>query len=106
MRIFTSRTLNGETHRKISMKRNRAIGLVLVGLLSILVGYNSERLIIPKEDSSVKQNSVQRKSTQTACQVLYVVDGDTIDVSINDKSERVRLIGINTPEIVYPNKKV
>jgi len=36
--------------------------------------------------------------------VLYVVDGDTIDVFIDGKSQRVRLIGINAPE-EYPKEK-
>ena len=30
--------------------------------------------------------------------VLYVVDGDTIKISLNGKKESVRLIGIDTPE--------
>ncbi|MFA6273647.1 MAG: thermonuclease family protein [Candidatus Paceibacterota bacterium] len=38
--------------------------------------------------------------------VVKVVDGDTIDVSINGKTERLRLIGINTPETVDPRKPV
>ena len=38
--------------------------------------------------------------------VVKVVDGDTIDVSINGKTERIRLIGINTPETVDPRKPV
>lgn len=38
--------------------------------------------------------------------VKRVVDGDTIIVIINGKEERLRLIGINTPETVHPNKGV
>jgi micrococcal nuclease len=38
--------------------------------------------------------------------VIKVVDGDTIDVSINGTTERIRLIGINTPETVDPRKPV
>lgn len=38
--------------------------------------------------------------------VTKVVDGDTIDVMIDDKSERLRLIGIDTPETVDPRKPV
>jgi micrococcal nuclease len=36
----------------------------------------------------------------------HVVDGDTIDVEIGGKTERVRLIGINTPETKHPTKGV
>ena len=35
-----------------------------------------------------------------------VVDGDTIIVDMNGKEERVRLIGVDTPETVHPNKPV
>ena len=38
--------------------------------------------------------------------VTKVVDGDTIDVMIGTTTERVRLIGINTPETVDPRKPV
>ncbi len=36
--------------------------------------------------------------------IEYVVDGDTVDVLIGDQQERVRLIGIDTPEIAHRGK--
>lgn len=38
--------------------------------------------------------------------VEYIVDGDTIDVIIDGREERVRLIGIDTPETKKPNSPV
>ncbi len=38
--------------------------------------------------------------------VLKVIDGDTIDVKIDEKMERLRLIGIDTPEAVDYKKTV
>lgn len=38
--------------------------------------------------------------------MLAVVDGDTIDVTIDGRRERVRLIGIDTPETKKPNTPV
>ena len=38
--------------------------------------------------------------------VVKVVDGDTIDVNLEGKTSRVRLIGINSPESVDPRKPV
>ncbi|MEY4656874.1 MAG: hypothetical protein RL073_1101 [Actinomycetota bacterium] len=38
--------------------------------------------------------------------VKGVVDGDTIDIAIGGKTERVRLIGIDTPETKHPTKGV
>jgi micrococcal nuclease len=36
--------------------------------------------------------------------VEFVVDGDTIDVSIDGRKERIRLIGIDTPETKIPDQ--
>ena len=38
--------------------------------------------------------------------VAHVVDGDTIDVEIGGRTERVRLTGIDTPETKKPNSPV
>lgn len=38
--------------------------------------------------------------------VTRVIDGDTIVVDLNGRDERVRLIGIDTPETVSPTKPV
>ncbi len=38
--------------------------------------------------------------------VLRVVDGDTVDVTLPGGRERVRLIGIDTPESVKPDSEV
>jgi micrococcal nuclease len=36
--------------------------------------------------------------------VVRVVDGDTIHVRLGDRLEKVRYIGVNTPEIRHPRK--
>lgn len=36
--------------------------------------------------------------------VTHIVDGDTIDIDISGKSNRVRLLGVNTPESVAQNR--
>lgn len=41
-----------------------------------------------------------------SAQIVKVVDGDTITVSLNGKNETIRIIGINTPETVDPRKTV
>ena len=38
--------------------------------------------------------------------VVKVIDGDTVDVSVDGKVERVRLIGIDTPETKKPNTPI
>ncbi len=39
-------------------------------------------------------------------EITRVVDGDTVEALINGAKERIRLIGINTPETVDPRRKV
>lgn len=38
--------------------------------------------------------------------IVKVIDGDTVDVSMNGHTERVRLIGIDTPETKKPNTPI
>ena len=45
-------------------------------------------------------------SKDTAYPVLKVVDGDTVKIEYNGKPTTVRLIGVDTPETVHPNKPV
>jgi micrococcal nuclease len=42
----------------------------------------------------------------SAAQVVDVIDGDTLDVRLDGRVERVRLIGLNTPESVDPRRPV
>ena len=37
--------------------------------------------------------------------IVRVVDGDTILIRYNGKNEKVRLLCVNTPESVHPDKK-
>lgn len=39
-------------------------------------------------------------------QVVRVIDGDTLDVNMNGVIVRVRVLGIDTPETVHPDKPV
>ena len=38
--------------------------------------------------------------------VVAVIDGDTVDVEVGGRTERVRLLGIDTPETVDPDRPV
>ena len=53
-----------------------------------------------KEEVPTSSNTFQEAT------VTNVVDGDTIDVSFNGKTQRVRLILVNTPETVHPSEPV
>lgn len=68
----------------------------------------------PTPDTNQTQNTTtpdtQSEDTHvyktTYYQVLKIIDGDTIDVNIDGKTERLRLIGIDTPETVKYNNPV
>lgn len=57
----------------------------------------------PKTES---QTTNQTQTTEEKFIVEKVIDGDTLSVSIDGKTETIRLIGINTPETVDPRKPV
>lgn len=61
------------------------------------------------ENTQVLETSESTESlifTRKLYKVLKVVDGDTIDVEIDGQSQRLRLIGIDTPETVDPRKPI
>ena len=55
---------------------------------------------------TVSSNPATTREKAALYPVVKVVDGDTIDVSVNGEKIRVRLIGLDTPEIVDPRKPV
>lgn len=110
------------------MKKSYKYILCTIGLL-VLIGVFSGASDKSKENSAVfgTENKVleqvqvaglsEVQNTENAAnpaekvqsnlyKVTRVVDGDTIDVSISRKVERIRMIGINTPETVDPRKTV
>lgn len=46
------------------------------------------------------------KTGKQEAKVTRVIDGDTIEVSLNGKIETIRFIGVNTPETIDPRKPV
>lgn len=59
---------------------------------------------IKNADVEVKRGPIDVKTQ--AVMVNRVVDGDTIEVTINGNTEKVRLILVDTPETVHPQKPV
>ncbi len=59
--------------------------------------------IIP---SQITPTTQVEQSVKEEVSVTKVVDGDTVEVLLNGKKEKVRVIGINTPETVDPRRPV
>lgn len=57
-------------------------------------------------DEPLRQAQGEQALKKIYYKVIKVVDGDTIDVQSDGQTERVRLLGINTPEAVDPRKPV
>lgn len=80
-------------------------------LISILVFLGS-LYSLSKEPPSPTTTFQATETTQSTAsksdyyKVTRVVDGDTFDVEIHGTVERIRLIGVNTPETVDPRKPV
>lgn len=58
-------------------------------------------IVDPQEAVSIDQDAEHLENTYP---VTRVVDGDTIIVNIDGADERVRLIGVDTPESVHPDR--
>lgn len=56
--------------------------------------------------SSAKKHTAPHIETGVLYSIVRVIDGDTVDVDINGQTERIRLIGLDTPETVDPRKPV
>lgn len=50
-----------------------------------------------------ENTAIDENISEASYKVTRVVDGDTIIIDYNGKEERVRLIGVDTPESVHPN---
>lgn len=68
--------------------------IMLVVLLGVAVG--AFALDYQAQHQGVTEGGLQRATVEK------VVDGDTLKVSVDGKEERVRLIGVDTPESVAP----
>jgi len=89
--------------RTNARQRNSAGTIALIGSLGALLFIGSMTLFV-----FVLTNVAQHSSTPYAAEptVIDVIDGDTIDVRIGYKRQRVRLLGIDTPETKDPRKPV
>lgn len=83
----------------------RKLRLITSSLLILaFFGYQIYKQYYPTKKVLSLQEQKQTAIAQT--QVAKVIDGDTIEVLVNGKKEKVRVIGINTPETVDPRRPV
>ena len=85
------------------MKRFSPSGLLILIVSVLWIGNADSHIPRTPSGAYYPQQNVSR---DIAYPVLKVVDGDTIKIDYKGKSETVRLIGVDTPETVHPNKPV
>lgn len=108
-------------YTNMTLKKLESVGqwLVLIGIFFLIVyqifsltGHNTKTTTSPRRTNHFEiskeclKNASSTKSINEQVALLRVVDGDTIDIERPCGNDRVRLIGINTPETVDPRRPV
>jgi micrococcal nuclease len=81
-------------------QRTKLLTSIFVLLITLLVGYGQSHGWF---GSAAKEAEVSQPGLYT---ISHFVDGDTIAVNMNGKTETIRFIGIDTPETHKPNTPV
>lgn len=102
----------------ISSKLNKHQKYAWIGIAAIIVNIGWLGFVLtrnqPQQSTKPVTSNTQQTTPEkppepakpTTYKVVEVVDGDTIKIDYNGKTETVRLIGIDTPEVVDPRKPV
>lgn len=81
--------------------------ITIEDLINKVQKYESDALAgrgVEKEDAEVEETEPQNPLELTTASLARIVDGDTIVVSMDDETYKVRLIGIDTPESVHADE--
>ena len=90
--------------RRRRSNKNKLISIIITLAVVVAITYGKDNGIIPKGliPEWLDEKSPSIESGKVYCD--RVVDGDTIVVLMDGKKEKVRMIGIDTPESVHPDK--
>src|SRR3989344_5182278 len=94
--------VSSNTNKQDSSNKNFVVSTVSPTQKQDVAGAETTPTISPASN----QPTPTIKTSHQIATVVKVVDGDTIAVSLNGKTETIRIIGINTPETVDPRKTV
>lgn len=82
------------------------IVFMLVLIVSLINEFSNQGLIKIVLDAGGEKATTTVQELRNPAKVTRVVDGDTLVIQMNGVEEKVRLIGINTPETVDPRRPV
>ena len=77
---------------------SRSFLVVALAVLAVAAGCDSGG---SSPETTLSPGAIEANAT-----IDYVVDGDTVDVVIDGREERIRLIGIDTPETKRPDTDI
>ena len=90
--------------RKRINNKQKLITAIIILVIVVTITYGRDNGLIPE---GLIPHWLDDKSSSVENGKVYcdrVVDGDTIVVILDGKKEKVRMIGIDTPESVHPDK--
>lgn len=85
--------------------------LLIAAIISITIAisktFSIDKIKATKPITTKTEKQIIKESNTTQLhKVIKVVDGDTIIIDYNGNEEKVRMIGVNTPESVDPRRPV
>lgn len=92
----------------MTLKSLSLLDIILIITFSLFGDYLPSDLVLPKvyTPTITEKSVLQTTDPKKTYVVSKVVDGDTIVITDGMSSQRVRLIGIDTPETVDPRRPV
>lgn len=76
--------------------------VLLIALAGMMGGVASRYMSDPWEGDTAEDDRSSKQEDRVRAQVRRVIDGDTVVVRLDGGDERLRYIGINTPETHHP----
>jgi micrococcal nuclease len=101
--VHRAQRAQSKLERHNAHRRRSARVIALIGLLGAVLFVGSLSLFVLILNTVTRNSSTPYAAEPT---VIETIDGDTIDVRIGYKRQRIRLLGIDTPETKDPRKPV
>lgn len=101
--VHRAHRVPSKLERHNARRRQSAGVIALIGLLGAVLFVGSLSLFVLILNTVARNSSTPYAAEPT---VIETIDGDTIDVRIGYKRQRIRLLGIDTPETKDPRKPV
>ena len=87
----------GRKLRRKAQARRLIVGLIVLGVLAAVVYFGLSKLDVPESPAAAEPVAVPDGTV--AATIDYVHDGDTLFIMLKGEKEKVRLIGMDTPEV-------